>query len=380
MKKKMWTSLISILIVSGLLVACNRGASPEPAATAQNGTPSPDQTSPPVLPNLLVQAEGDVWLRRAGWIDFLPAGFGVAVGPGDLVRVAEGGSAAVFCGDESTWEAGPASLAADGLEHGVPCQAGRPPRPWADVAALRGEEDNLSPFVLHPRNTALLTPRPLLSWHPLPDVEAYTITLLSDDGQDRAPVQATGGETDWPEEWPPLEPGATYVLVVEGDGRRSDESSAGHAGLGFWLLPAEEAEAVQAMEARLRGQPLSSTAADLLVAELYLDHGLRAEAARLLAALTANDDTPAVWLALGQVSLETGLAAEAQASFEQALQGAQTAGELEAEAAAEVGLGLAARLLNNPEVAGKHLQAARALYEQIGHQSGLEQVEELLAE
>ena len=375
-------SISSILILSALLIACSQGASPEPTATvrAQEDAPSTGEAVPPVLPNLLVQAEGNVWLRRAGWADFLPAGFGVAVGPGDLLRVAEGGAAAVFCGDESMWKEGPASLAADGMEHGVPCQAGRPPRPWADVAALRGEEDHLVPYVLRPRNTALLNARPSLSWHSLPDVDTYTLTLLGDDGQERAPVQATGGELNWPEDWPPLEARATYVLVVEGDGRRSDENSAGHAGLGFWLLPAEEAEAVQALEARLRAQPLSPTAADLLVAELYLDHGLRAEAAQLLAALAADDGTPAVWLALGQVYLETGLAAEAQTSFEQALKGAQAAGELESEAAAQVGLGLAARLLNDPEAAGGHLQAARALYEQIGHQDGLDQVDQLLAE
>lgn len=375
-------SISSILILSALLIACSQGASPEPTATvrAPEDAPSTGEAVPPVLPNLLVQAEGNVWLRRAGWADFLPAGFGVAVGPGDLLRVAEGGAAAVFCGDESMWEEGPASLAADGMEHGVPCQAGRPPRPWADVAALRGEEDHLVPYALRPRNTALLNARPLLSWHSLPDVDTYTLTLLGDDGQERAPVRATGGELNWPEDWSPLEARATYVLVVEGDGRRSDENSADHAGLGFWLLPAEEAETVQALEARLRAQPLSSTAADLLVAELYLDHGLRAEAAQLLAALAAGDGTPAVWLALGRVYLETGLAAEAQTSFEQALKGAQAAGEMESEAAAQVGLGLAARLLNDPEAAGEHLQAARALYEQIGHQDGLDQVDQLLAE
>lgn len=380
MNKIAWTSVI--LIASCLIVACSQGSSPEPTATVQtqDGAPSTKVTSPPVLPNLLVQAEGKVSLRRSGWIDFLPVGFGVAVEPGDLLRVAEGGTAAVFCGDESKWEAGPASLAADGLEHGVPCQAGRPPRPWADVAALRGEEDHLVPYVLRPRNTALLNARPSLSWHPLPDVDTYTLTLISDDGQDRPPVQAEGGEMDWPQNWPPLESRATYVLVVEGGGRRSDENSASNAGLGFWLLPAKEAESVQALEARLRGQSLSPIAADLLVAELYMGHGLRAEAAQLLAALATDDSTPAMWLAPGQVYLETGLAAEAQTSFEQALKGAQAAGELESEAAAQVGLGLAARLLNDQEAAGEHLQAARALYEQIGHQDGLDQVDQLLAE
>ena len=361
-----------LLIASGLMaVACGQASTPMPAPTGQ--------TSEPALPNLLVQAEGEVWLRRAGWSDFLPAGFGVAVAPGDLLRVAEGSTGTIFCGDETMWEQGPNSLLADGLEHGVPCQAGRPPRPWSDVAALRGEKDDKNPYVLRPRNTALLNSRPSLRWHPLPDVDTYTVTLLGDDGQERAPVQATGGGLDWPEDWPPLESRATYVLVIEGDGQRSDEGSEGHAGLGFWLLPAEEAESVQALEARLRAQSLSPIAADMLVAELYLGHGLRAEASQLLQELTASDEAPAVQLALGRVYLEMGLATEAQEAFAQALVGAQTTGELEAEAAAQVGLGLAARLLVDG-TGEEHLPAARALYEQIGDQNGMEQVDQLLAE
>jgi len=73
------------------------------------------------------------------------------------------------------------------------------------------------------------------------------------------------------------------------------------------------------------------------------------------------------------------LATEAQEAFAQALVGAQTTGELEAEAAAQVGLGLAARLLADG-TGEEHLQAARALYEQIGDQDGMEQVDQLLAE
>ena len=136
---------------------------------------------------------------------------------------------------------------------------------------------------------------------------------------------------------------------------------------------------MQALEARLRAQSLSPIAADMLVAELYLGHGLRAEASQLLQELAASDEAPAVQLALGRVYLEMGLATEAQEAFAQALAGAQTTGESEAEAAAQVGLGLAARLLAD-ETGEEHLQAARALYEQIGDQDGMEQVDQLLAE
>ena len=118
-----YASLALLLLLSGLVVAC--GATPTPSPESAATAPA-EPAGPPVLPNLLVEAQGEVWLRRAGWSEFLPAGFGVAVQPGDLLRVAQGGVALVFCGDETLWEAGPKGLPDDGLEHTAPCQSGRP--------------------------------------------------------------------------------------------------------------------------------------------------------------------------------------------------------------------------------------------------------------
>jgi hypothetical protein len=87
-----------------------------------------------------------------------------------------------------------------------------------------------------------------------------------------------------------------------------------------------------------------------------------------------------VGLALGEAYLETGLALEAGEALEQALAAARAAGELEAQAVAQVGLGLVARLLDDETTAEEHLQAARALYEQIGDRRGLEEVNRLLGD
>ena len=375
-------SLGLLLLLCGLVVACGATPTPapEPVAPEPVATVPAEPGGPPVLPNLLVETEGEVWLRRVGWSEFLPAGFGIAVQPGDLLRIPEGSVVSVFCGDETLWEAGPKTLPDDDLEHTAPCQTGRPPRPWSDVAALRGEQDEQIPHVVRPRNTALLSDRPQLYWNPLPGVDSYTVTLISDDGQDRPPVPASGGELEWPANWPSLEPRATYVLVVEGGGKRSDAGNEEHAGLGFWLLSAADAEEVRALESRLRALPLSPTATDLLAAELYLGHDLRAEATQLLEGLTTSGGAASVWLALGQAYLEAGLTSEALAALEQAEAEARETGQQDIEAAALAGLGLVARLQDDGATAETHLQAARALYELIGDQDGLEQVDRLLSE
>ena len=120
------TALSSLILIALSLsaVACGQAAAPAPPDASQPRADSEitasrqDAGSPPMLPNVLVKAEGDVWLRRSGWSDFLPVGFGAPVSPGDMLRVGEGSEAIVFCGDESTWSDGPASMKADGLEHG----------------------------------------------------------------------------------------------------------------------------------------------------------------------------------------------------------------------------------------------------------------------
>jgi hypothetical protein len=354
------------------LIAVTAGCGPE-------ATPSAAST----LPNLLVEAEGQVELRRQGWEDYVAVGFGTALQPGDLLRVDEGSAAAVFCGDESLWDTSPKLVAADGSEHSVPCQTGRPPRPWPDVSALRGEQEGEVPYVIYPRDTMVSSDRPSLRWHALAGVPTYVVTIIADDGQDRSPVEASGAELDWPEEWPPLEHGSTYVLVVEGGGRSSDEANEQHVGLGFSLLAAQQAQAVQAQEARVRARPISATAADLLVAELLLGQGLRAEAIGLLEELAARDSAVAVWLALGQTYLEAQCPLEGAAAYEEALEGSEASGELEAQARARFGLGLAAQLLEDDvlgQSAPEHLARARALYEQIGDSDGVDHVDAALAE
>src|SRR3990172_9852438 len=124
---------LGIILLSGLLAACGAAA---PATQPVAGDDPETTAVSQVLPNLLLESDGVVELRRTGWTGFVPAEFGAVLRPGDLVRIAQGGQAAVFCGDEATWEKAPSTLVGDGQEHGVPCESGRPPRPWPDAAAL----------------------------------------------------------------------------------------------------------------------------------------------------------------------------------------------------------------------------------------------------
>jgi hypothetical protein len=364
-------SIITILTLLLIIVACEK---------------APDETDIPisrepilVLPNFLVEATGEVKLRRPGWRDFLPVSIGTLLESGDLIRVSEDSHMSIFCGDETLWELNPTSLPADGIEHSIPCQSSYPPRPWSDVARVRGEDDDRIPYVIAPRNSALLDTQPMLRWHPLSGVDIYEVTILSDDGMDRTAVTATGHELGWPDAWPSLQPGASYVLIVEGDKHASDAGNTQHVGLAFWLLSPQQTEIVERLESRLRERPMQSAATTLLVAELYRNYDLRVAAADLLAALPPDDDTPIVWLTLGQVYLEMGLGSEARTSLIQALDISLPIDDLEMAAHAHMGLGMADQQMGEA-TAPDHWRAARLLYEQIGDANGLETVDELLGE
>ena len=234
--------------------------------------------------------------------------------------------------------------------------------------------------MLTPRNSALLSETPNLSWFSLPDIENYTISILSDDQQDRPPVDVQGTTSDWPSSWAPLEEMATYVLIVEGNSISSDANNLEHTRLGFWLLPKEEAQEVQALAGRLREQPVSEKAANILIAELYIQHGLLAEAIKLLNSIPPTERSASLWSNIGMVYLDLGLPLEAKDAFSQSLNQAQLNGELETEANSLYGLALAHRMLNEDNTANEQLQLALDIYKEIGSTEDQERVNQLLSE
>ena len=330
------------------------------------------------LPNYLMQADGGIQLRREGWKDFLPTGFGALVEPGDLLRVDDGGRASVFCGSDVSWDESLVALLADGLEHGVPCQSGRPPRPWTDTVALRGTSEREIPYIITPRNTALREDQPALQWHKIEGAVTYTVTLIGEDMLDRPPVVTDSVEIPWPDAWLPLETGATYVLVVDAGDRKSNDGNESNVGLGFWLLPDAEMERIQELELAIRALNLSPQGTDLLLAEIYQINHLRAEANRLLDSALRAQPSPSLWLKYGRVQLETGLAAEAIDAFNQALDAAKTTGQLHVQAESLLGLGLGYRMLGDEGEAVVVFKAAAEIFQQIGDQRGISHAEELI--
>lgn len=299
---------------------------------------------------------------------FIPIGFGARLLADDLLNIS-GGSAAVFCGDESQWDASPKTLQS-GTNRSIPCLQGRTATPAPDIARLRtrGEPDDRPdnlPYVLSPRTGFVLSDRPTLRWHMVSGTTTVTITLESTDGLARAAKVVSGTELAYPDDWPPLQRnGADYRLLVQPTTGLSAIVSS--PGSGFTALDSERAARVQALAERLKTRVTNDAAQALLLAELYLHHDerypLRSEAAELLRNVPDGEKIRAIQQLLGEVYLQMGLFAEAQQSLEQALALATEAGEAEFEADALLHLGAAACLRSNQEEAIKHWQTAQAKY------------------
>lgn len=361
------------LLLLALLAACAPGErlpGQAPATSAQ----------PPALPNLLVEASGLVEVRRLESSRFVPVGLGAELQPGDTLRLVEG-NAAVFCGDESLWDTSPRTLA-HGKVEGVPCLVGLAPRPMPDILSLRAAQagpPGESLHVLSPRTGFVSSERPALRWRPLPEVEEYRLSLASDDDLERPAVTARGGELAFPELWSPLQAGgASYLLIVEGGSRRSDEGEP--PGLGFALLESPQRQRLEEQARHLQSRPIEEPGMTLLLAQLYLGYGLRSQVVELLLAAPGGERIAALQQLLGETYLAMGLFDEAQAAFRNALAAAEAARLPEQQAAAYFGLGLAACGRWEGEATQEHWAAALRLFEDLELSAQAGQVQERLLE
>lgn len=356
--------LLMALAFIAVTTGCNGAATPQSRPHAGAGGDS-------LLPNVLVGAQGAVAVRHQGGSMFIPIGFGARLLADDLLNIS-GGSAAVFCGHESQWDASPTTLQS-GTNRSIPCLHGQTATPAPDIARLRtrGEPhdrpDNL-PYVLTPRTGFVLSDRPTLRWHMVSSTTTVTITLESTDGLARTAKVVSGTELAYPDDWPPLQRnGADYRLLVQPTTGMSAAVSS--PGSGFTALDSESAARVQALAERLKARVTNDAAQALLLAELYLHHDerypLRSEAVELLRNVPAGEKIRAIQQLLGEVYLQMGLFAEAQQAFEHALVLATAAGETEFEADALLYLGVAACLRGNQVQAVSWWQTAQARYTEL---------------
>jgi len=324
--------------------------------------------------NLLVAAEGEIQLKRSSWSNFARTALGAVIYPGDQLRPASGAKVVVLCQSLTEWIV--PSGAPVGIANGCPATEQTVLRRGvSQIGHTRGGDNPLIPYIISPRQTKILAEQPVISWNPVSGASTYT-------------VQVIGEKVIWEESGitanqviyngPALQEKKTYRVVVTSDsGDSSEDENAG--GLGFSLLENKEAKAVLAAKTRITGLALSDEARALALAQLYQGYGLLSEASLALEVLAVKESqTPAIYRLLGDFYLQTGLNLMAEDRYNRALALYAQAGDLEGQAEAQMGLAQVSLALGLNDEARRNLASAQAFFEQLGDQSRLQVITDLL--
>lgn len=312
--------------------------------------------------NFAVTAEGSVSVKRSHWTGYAPVVFGTSLRMGDVLRVGEASGVKIICSDLSLHEV------SSGVS-GVPCAAAvrpllRQPDGSLVNATRSSAADGSFPVVLWPRRTKLLSRHPILRWTPIAGVTRYRVIVRGVGLYWDCAVSSTT-QVVYPTNAPGLRGDTDYKLIIETAGR----SSASEAGpeLGFSLLDSKQRREVEEQEKRVEQLGLPHGPTEYIIAHIYANHGLYAEAMQRLEGIAGVFDQPAVARLLGDLYLYVGLTREAESRYVNSLSLAKRQTDQEGEMVAHLMLAqIYQQAFANTKLARAHLEDAIRLASAIG--------------
>jgi hypothetical protein len=274
----------------------------------------------------IIEAKGEVWLKREEWSDYRRTTVGTKLYPGDLLQPAPQARVLVQCANGTTIWSVPAGVIS-GATNGCPPEAVPVLRARGDIAPLRNRMNPRIPFIISPRRTKLLNPLPTLRWNAVPGASRYAVSLIGDE-EVIWETQVGDSEVVYSGK-PSLEPGIVYLLSIEANtGASSLEDDS--PDLGFSLLEENEATVVREAVEQLVNLDLADETKSLALAHLYMVHDLKAEAIATLEALVKQgSQIAAIYRTLGDLYLEVGLNPLAESRYLRATQLVAEAGDVE---------------------------------------------------
>jgi hypothetical protein len=310
--------------------------------------------------NLIVETDGQVKVKRQGWTAYAPVVFGTGLHVGDLLNRGESSYAKVVCSDLTLHEI-PTGIG------GVPCSASRMVLRQADgslINATRGwPNDGSFPVVLSPRKTKLISTHPTLRWIPVKGATAYRVIVRGENLQWTTVV--ANAAVVYPENAPRLETGVDYKLVVMANG--ADSSDEPGLGLGFSVLSAKDKKTVLQEQNQIENLGLPAGPTQFLIARLYADHGLYAEAIERLETTSRTFKAAAVTRLLGDLYMYVGLARQAEGNYLNSLDLSNAENDDEGQMLLHKALAyIYEQILGNRDAAALQLNATLDLAKKLG--------------
>ena len=333
------------------------------------------QATDPEPLNLIVQLEGPVKFKRPGWTGYTPVVFGTRLRTGDLLSLGESSRAKVVCSDLTLHDV-PTGIG------GVPCSSSHAVLHTAKGSLIhptRGRSnDDSYPTVLMPRRTKLLSAHPTLRWTPVKGATSYSVVIRGDQFF-WSTVVNSGTEVVYPEKASPLKPDVDYkLIVVASNGETSDEPG---LGLGFSLLNSEETKVVRQGQKQIENLGLLQGPTDFLIAHLYAEHHLYAEAIERLEGVSEKFKVSAVQRLMGDLFMDIGLVRQAESHYLNSLDLSTTENDEEGQMIVHKTLAyIYQQILGNKETAAQQLSATLELAKKLGDDLTVSQAEKQLAE
>jgi tetratricopeptide (TPR) repeat protein len=243
----------------------------------------------------------------------------------------------------------------------------------ARTANPRGPEDALIPYVLSPRNTAVLSDRPDLRWNKVLGATQYTVTLKNGE----TPLWTQQVNTDaipYPSDAPALQPGINYTLEVKTSTDRA--STEEDTQTTFYRLTDAEADRIRQAESQFNN---ASESIALLKADFYMGSELYAAAIDTLESLIQQgSQNPIVYRKLADLYAQANVNLRAEPYYQQALPFA--AGNLPEQARIQASLAEVYIRLDVRSQAIEWLTQAKESYEKLGNQAKVKELQQKLTD
>lgn len=322
--------------------------------------------------NFISEVKGDVKIKYSGRKNYQKAYSGEILNSSDSLQLGRGASTKVLCNNLSTWNV--SSPGEFSVSSG--CASTEKPiliRSGSNRAPTRAPNDLAIPYIISPRDTAILSDKLTLRWNAVKGATNYQVKLRGPGVNWTTEVKQpevvySGKET--------LQPGSRYQVIVTADNGVSSESE---EPAGFTLLSEEDAKRVKAEITQLQKQPLRDESKTLALAYLYKSNNLNAAAIDLLAGLVKQGSrTTSVYQLLGSLYQQVGLHQLGKEQYFTALKLAKAEKNLEAQVIIQTSLGEIDIVLDNLQQAFESLQAAQSGYRNLGDEQQVQQLQQKL--
>ena len=311
--------------------------------------------------NYISSLKGNVQIKRSNWKNYQKANFGDLLSTGDRIRVTRGALATVTCSNLTNWSvpSGKEVLLQEGCKGSGRTVLHRNNR---KTGPTRAGEDLSLPYLISPRNTALLGRQPVLRWTNI-NAPPYQVTVNGDGVKWSATVSQP--QVVFPGNQQPIKPGFRYrVTVVAQD----DKQTAQDDPVSFTFLNDQQVQQVQKEVQQIKHLTLEPAAQVYALALLYQHHNLKSEAINLLVdASRKGIQTTATTKLLGDLYQQSGLLRSAKDQYLKALQLANAENNLEGQASLQKDLGEVNELLDHLKEALGSYQTASRNYQTLGN-------------